>query len=134
MDNEPSPAIVNGDNTDTHSQVNGAADNASHHSSRAGSARSGRSKAASVREAIAIDDLDNRKGSAAAATSPKADVITNGHRQPSAVVKSKPQSPVIPVFDTPNGEFNDDLINQDDDHGKSELDVIVSSISIKIIF
>jgi len=125
MDNEPISAIINGDNTDTHSQVNEAADNTSRHSSRVGSSRSGRSKAASVREAVAIDDLDGQKPSVIAPTSPKPDVITNGDAQHSVLVKSKPQSPTVPVFDTPGGEYNDDLVNQDDDYLKSEIHAVV---------
>ncbi len=126
MDNEPTSAIINGDNTDTHSQVNGAADNVSRHSSRVGSSRSGRSKAASVREAVAIDELGDRKPSSPGPTSPKLDGITNGDRQHSILVKSKPQSPVIPVLDTPSAEFNDELINQDDDYIRSGIEAIVS--------
>lgn len=126
MDNEPSAAIINGDNTDTHSQVNETTDNVSRHSSRVGSARSGRSKAASVREAVAIDDEENRKQSGnVASTSPKPEVTTNGDRQPSAVVRSKPQSPIVPALDTPTGDFNDDMNNQDDD-GTAEMNAIVS--------
>jgi hypothetical protein len=132
MDNEPTSAIINGDNTDTHSQVNEPADNTSRHSSRVGSSRSGRSKAASVREAFAIDDLDGRKPSEIVVTSPKPDVITNGDRQHSAVVKSKPQSPTAPVFDTHDGEYNDDLINQDDDYVKPEIHAIVRLINFYI--
>jgi len=126
MDNEPTSAIINGDNTDTHSQVNGTADNASRHSSRIGSARSGRSKAASVREAVVLDNLDDRKPPVTAAASPRPDVTTNGDRQHSAAIRSKIPSPTVPVVDTPGDEFNDDMIDQNGDHGKSELEDIVS--------
>lgn len=124
MENEPTTDIINGDNTDTHVQVTEAADNLSHHSSRAGSARSGRSKAASVREATAIDEIDGRKQSPTAVTSPKPDGIVTVERQPSATVKSKPQSPAPPVLDTPNGGYHDDAENQDDDYEKSEAAIV----------
>jgi hypothetical protein len=126
MDNEPIAVVTNGDNTDTHSQINGTTDNASRHSSRTGSARSGRSKAASVREAVVIDDLTERKPSATAAGSPKPDVTTNGDRQPSTAVQAKPPSPVVPVFDSASGVYNDDLANQDDDYLQAEIEAIVS--------
>jgi hypothetical protein len=125
MENEPTTAVINGDATDTHSQVNEAADNASFHSSRAGSARSGRSKAASVREATAIDDnTDGRKPSPIAVTSPKLDGINNVERQPSAQVKPKPPSPTPPTFDTPNGDYTDETITQDDDYWKAEASIV----------
>lgn len=126
MDNEPTTATANGDNTDTHSQINGNTDNVSRHSSRVGSARSGRSKAASVREAVTIDETENRKSSPTVPASPKPDVTTTSDRQPSAAVKSKPQSPAVPVLDTPTGDYNDDMINQDDDYSTAEVDAIVS--------
>ena len=122
MENEPITAVINGDNTDTHSQVNGNADNASHHSSRAGSARSGRSKAASVREATAIDDTNERKPSPTVPASPKAVAPTNGERQPSATVK--PQSPTVPIVDTPNVDDMDDMMNQGEDTWKDEEAVV----------
>jgi hypothetical protein len=134
MENEPITAVINGDNTDTHSQVNGAADNASHHSSRAGSARSGGSKAASVREATAIDDANERKPSPTVPASPKAVAATNGERQPSATVKSKPQSPVVPIVDTPNVDDNDDMMNQEEDPWKAEAAIVRSDFLMKKIF
>jgi hypothetical protein len=131
MDNEPAPPIINGDTTDTHSQAGGIADNASRHSSRVGSARSGRSKAASIREATTIDGLNDQKPPKAA--SPKPDALTNGDRQPSAVVKSKPASPrvpvpAVPVVDTPAAEYDDEVTNQDDDFVRSESEAIVSLV------
>lgn len=125
MENELTTAIVNGDHTDTHSQVNGAADNVSHHSSRAGSVRSGRSKATSIREATAIDDLNGHKPSPTAPASPKPNGITHGERQHSATAKSKPQSPTVPILDTPDGgDDNDDIFNQGDDYWKAEVAIV----------
>jgi hypothetical protein len=131
MDNEPS--FANGDNTDTHSQVNEVTDNASRRSSRVGSARSGRSKAASHREATAIDGSNDRKLSAVAATSPKPNVITNGDAQHPTVMKSKPPSPLLPLLDTPSGDY-DEMMNPEDGYAKSELEAIVSLFSIEIHF
>ena len=125
MDNEPISTLNNGDNTDTHSQVNGNADNVSRHSSRAGSARSGRSKAASVREATAIDGAVEQKPSVNGAASPKPNVVTNGDGQHATVMKSKPPSPSVPVIDTPSGEY-DEMINQEDALNRSETEDIVN--------
>jgi len=126
MDNEPTSAHINGDKTDTHSQSGGAADNASKHSSRMGSVRSVRSKAASIREATTLDGPADRKSSAATARSQKPAVVTNGDRHPSAVVKSKPPSPTVPVLDQPTDENNDETINQDGGYVKSEIESIVN--------
>jgi hypothetical protein len=133
MDNEPISTLNIGDNTDTHSQVNGGADNASRHSSRAGSARSGRSKAASVREATAIDGAVEQKPSANGTTSPKPNVVTNGDGQHPTVMKSKPPSPSVPVVDTPSGEY-DEMMHQDDGLTRSETEDIVNKFLIKISF
>ncbi|CAF1063283.1 unnamed protein product [Rotaria sordida] len=128
MDNEATTVINNGDNTDTNLPANIPTDNGSRRSSRVGSARSGRSKAASVREAPAVDGSNERKTSANGVTSPKPDVITNGDRQHSAVVNSKPASPIVPIVDTPSGEFDDDNMNQEDGHVKSEIESIFEYI------
>ena len=127
MENEPTTTTLNGDNTDAHSQVNGNADNQSRHSSRAGSAKSGRSKATSVREAVTMDDVDGRKPTPPiGGGSPRPEIITNGDQQPSANVKAKPPTPPVAVFDTPNGDDNDDINNQDDDRINAEQQAIVS--------
>lgn len=128
MENEPTTTTLNGDNTDAHSQVNGgAADNLSRHSSRVGSAKSGRSKAASVREAVNIDEIDGRKPTPPIANgSPRPEQVTNGDQHPSAVAKTKPPSPVVPAFDAPNGDHHEDLNDQDDDRINSEVQAIVS--------
>jgi len=125
MENEPSSAVVNGDNTDTQSQANGQTDNVSRHSSRVGSARSGRSKAASIREAVALDEVDGRQQSAtAAAQSPKPDAPTDGDRVPSPTLKFEP-TPVVAAAD----EFQEDEVNpvdDDDDRYQAALNEIVS--------
>lgn len=128
MDHESPSANINGDKTDTHSQAGGAADNASRHSSRSrvGSVRSVRSKAASVREATALDGPADRASPGAAARLPKPAVATNGDRHPSAAVQNKPPSPTVPVPEQPNEEANDETMNQDDSNVKSEIESIVS--------
>ena len=134
MDNEPTSEVVNADNIDTDLpvNVNSNTDNISRHSSRLGSARSGRSKAQSVREATAIDGSEDQKSSGTAATPPNPEITTNGDRHLSAVVKSKRSSPVVPVFDTPSGEYDDDGANQDEPYVKSDIEYIVSLIDTKI--
>lgn len=125
MENEGNTAIANGGTTDTHSQVNGHADNVSRHSSRVGSARSGRSKAASLREAVTLDDAEGRKQSAVASQSPKPDVTTNGDRAPSPTLKVKPPSPAVPAHDAFDGDFQDDSIHLDDEHSQAGTEAIV---------
>lgn len=132
MDNEPDSATQNTDNGDTNLTVNAQAENASRHSSRAGSARSGRSKAISLREATAIDGAQERKASGSSTKSTKPVEATNGEQQPSATVKSKPPTPVVPIIDTPSGEYDDDMMNGDAGHGKSEIDSVVSLLSIEV--
>lgn len=130
MENEPTSTTLNGDNTDAHSQVNGAADNLSRHSSRAGSAKSGRSKAASIREAVNIDDIDGRRPTPPITNgSPKPDAVANGDQHASAIAKTKPPSPVVPAFDTPNGDHHEDLNDEDDDRMNSDAQAIVSVLS-----
>ena len=123
---------MNGDKTDTHSQTGGAADNASKHSSRIGSVRSVRSKAASIREGSVLDGQGDRKSPSTAARSPKPGVVTNGDRLSSAIVKSKPPSPTVPVVDTPNDENTGETTDQDGGDVKSEIESIVSGFSMMI--
>lgn len=133
MENEPNATIINADNTtDTHLQPNGVADNVSRHSSRVGSARSGRSKATSLREATAIDGATERKTSGSVRGSPKPDATISAERVASALAKSKPGSPAIPIIDTPSGEFDDDGVNQESGRIRPEIEAIVIS-SIKIL-
>lgn len=127
MENEPTSATLNGDNTDAHSQVNGNADNVSRHSSRVGSAKSGRSKATSVREGVNIDDVDGRKATPpTGGRSPKPEIITNGDQHPTTNVVAKPPTPPVATFDTPNEDYNDDTVNEDDDRLNTEAQAIVS--------